>query len=74
MTSVGTRSFASRAERTSAFIDLTFKRLGATTSEREWTVERWLAAKAAFELEMLIDRLETRRLPRWYYNAETAFS
>jgi hypothetical protein len=58
MTSVGTRSFASRAERTSAFIDLTFKRLGATTSEREWTVQRWLAHKAAFELDMLIDRLE----------------
>jgi hypothetical protein len=44
------------------FIDPNFKRFGATMSERDWTVEKWLAAKEAFELDMLIERLENERL------------
>jgi hypothetical protein len=39
-------------------IDSDFKRLGATMAECDWTVERWLTTKKAFELDMLIERLQ----------------
>ena len=40
------------------FIDANFKRLGATASESDWTVQKWLIEKRSFEVEMLIERLQ----------------
>jgi hypothetical protein len=48
-----------KANYNTAFIDANFKRLGATMSDRDCTVESWLAAKAktGSDLEMLLERL-----------------
>jgi hypothetical protein len=46
-----------KANYNTAFIDANFKRLGATMSDRDCTVESWLAAKTASDIEMLLERL-----------------
>lgn len=46
-----------KANYNTAFIDANFKRLGATMSDRDCSVESWLAAKTGSEIEMLLERL-----------------
>jgi hypothetical protein len=46
-----------KANYSTGFIDANFKRLGATMSDRDCTVESWLAAKTESEIEMLLERL-----------------
>ena len=46
-----------KANYNTAFIDANFKRLGATMSDRNCSVESWLAAKTGSEIEMLLERL-----------------
>lgn len=47
-----------KANYNTGFIDANFKRLGATMSDRDCSVESWLAAKTAPELDMLLERLQ----------------
>jgi hypothetical protein len=47
----------SKANYNTGFIDANFKRLGATMFDRDCTVESWLAAKTASDIEMLLERL-----------------
>jgi hypothetical protein len=46
-----------KANYNTAFIDANFKRLGATMSDRDCSVESWLAAKTGSEIEILLERL-----------------
>jgi hypothetical protein len=48
----------SKAGYDTVFIDAKYRRLGATMSEGDCSVNSWLASKNAFELDMLIDRLQ----------------
>jgi hypothetical protein len=53
-----TAAFLESSTSSSHVIDANFKRLGATMSDSDRTVESWLASKKAFELDMLIERLQ----------------
>jgi hypothetical protein len=56
-------SLLGKANYNTMFIDSNFKRLGATMSDRDCTVESWLAKKTGSEIEMLLERLRNVTQP-----------